>query len=133
MVCHAGAVASNNVSVGSLICQSLFMAGLTLHKSADQRVTALKAKTDELRRRVVAGYEFKEDREQARKMPRLPLPRRAAWSAPHWPALHGFSNTWHGNRRLAPLAVFFAIQWARRCAPCWRPIIAIAGFAHSVG
>ena len=35
---------------------------------SDQRVTALKPETDELRRRVVAGYEFKEDREQARKV-----------------------------------------------------------------
>jgi hypothetical protein len=35
---------------------------------SDKRVTALKPETDELRRRVVAAYEFKEDREQAGKV-----------------------------------------------------------------
>jgi MinD-like ATPase involved in chromosome partitioning or flagellar assembly len=35
---------------------------------SDQRVTALKSETDELRKRVVAAYEFREDEEQARKV-----------------------------------------------------------------
>jgi MinD-like ATPase involved in chromosome partitioning or flagellar assembly len=35
---------------------------------SDQRVTTLKPETDELRKRVVAAYEFKEEEEQARKV-----------------------------------------------------------------
>jgi len=82
---------------------------------SNQRVTALKPETDELRSRVVAAYEFKEDREQARKV---------AWDAAAAP--RGLIGTalarltwllehlaWQSATVAAGVvAVFFAIQWA---------------------
>jgi CobQ/CobB/MinD/ParA nucleotide binding domain len=89
---------------------------------SDQRVTALKPETDELRGRVVAAYEFKEDPEEARMV---------AWDAAAVPpspvgaALARLTRllehwAWQSATVAAGVAaVVFAIQWvgdARRVA-----------------
>jgi cellulose biosynthesis protein BcsQ len=103
---------------------------------SDHRVTALKQETDELRKRVVAAYEFREDEEQARRVAwdSPAAPRRRLWTALARAARLFGNRPWQSATiAFGVIAVAIAAQWASDASRVAVQSSQLAVYAQGVG